>query len=81
MTHDTDRVAVPTNGRKPHPAPSAAPKGTPDGADLDDLDDIDDTSDAALSVAFSPKQLAIGFGILASLVLLVAGAARRRSGR
>lgn len=82
MTHETDRVAVPTNGRKPHQRPSAtAAPAAPDGADPDDIDDADDTSDAALSVAFSPKQLAIGFGILASLVLLAAGAARRRSRR
>ena len=39
------------------------------------------TSDEELSVAFTPKQLAIGFGIIASLVLIVAGRMRRRSGR
>jgi hypothetical protein len=34
-----------------------------------------------MSVAFSPKQAAIGFGILASLLLLVVRRARRgRSG-
>ena len=78
MSPDTDRIAIPTNGRKPHPA--AAPleplRGEPPTAE-----GVPGTSDEELSVAFSPKQLAIGFGILASLVLLVAGAARRRSGR
>jgi hypothetical protein len=31
-----------------------------------------------MPVAFSPKQVAIGFGIVASLLLLLAGRARRR---
>ena len=78
MTHDTDRIAVPTNGRKPHSgaAPLAPLRGEPPTAES-----APGTSDEELSVAFSPKQVAIGFGILASLVLLIAGAARRRSGR
>ena len=72
MSSDTDRIAVPTNGRKPHPpATPAAPADADDSA----------PSDVELSVAFSPKQLAIGFGILASLLLLLAGLARRRGER
>ena len=76
---ETDRIAVPTNGRTPRPAPSSAPLrgepprpgGVPPG-----------TSSQDFSVAFSPKQLAIGFGIIASLLLLIAGRNhRRRSGR
>ena len=85
MSPDTDRIAVPTNGRKPNPAPvPARTRPSRAAVELDgshDDDDAVDTSEAALSVAFTPKQLAIGFGILASLVLLAAGAARRRSGR
>ena len=71
MSQDPDRIAVPTNGRGPRPfvipepsAPSAADSGAP--------------SDEEMSTAFTPKNLAIGFGIVASLVLLLAGAARRR---
>ncbi len=75
MSQDTDRIAVPTNGRRPKAVPTAGgrpttPEPAPPG-----------TSDEELSVAFTPKQLAIGFGIIASLVLIVAGRMRRRSGR
>ena len=38
-------------------------------------------TDPALLGAVSPKQLAIGFGIVASLVLLALGRSRRRPGR
>jgi hypothetical protein len=73
MSQDTDRIAVPTNGRGPHPvaapvAPPAAPGEVDQGA----------PSDEEMSTAFTPKNLAIGFGILASLVLLLVGAVRRR---
>jgi hypothetical protein len=71
MSQDTDRIAVPTNGRGPHPV--AAP-AAPAAAD----DDQGAPSDEEMSTAFTPKQLAIGFGIIASLVLLLVGAARRR---
>ena len=81
MSPDTDRIAVPTNGRKPHPASPATPTEPATAAKPDDFNDTDDASDAAPSIAFSPKQIAIGFGIVASLIVLVAGAARRRSGR
>ena len=74
MSQDIDRIAVPTNGRAPHPVPAspaaAPPESRPSG-----------TSDEELAVAFTPKQLAIGLGILASLLLLIVGRARRRSGR
>lgn len=79
MSQDPDRIAVPTNGRGPHPisapaapAARAAPPSPPETR-------LSGTSDEELSVAFSPKQLAIGFGIIASLLLLLAGRARRRS--
>jgi hypothetical protein len=69
MSQDPDRIAVPTNGRRPHPI--AAP---------DVSTDVDQgaPSDEEMSTAFTPKNLAIGFGIVASLVLLLVGAARRR---
>jgi len=69
MSQDTDRIAVPTNGRGPHPV--AAP---PTPADADQ----GAPSDEEMSTAFTPKQLAIGFAIVASLVLLLVGAVRRR---
>ena len=83
MTRDTDpdRIAVPTNGHGPRDVatllaplrgepPTSTPPSSPGPSDQD------------FSVAFSPKQVAIGFGILASLLVLLAGRARRgRSGR
>lgn len=73
MSQETDRIAVPTNGRGPHAVPGATP-ATPEPP-------APGTSAEELSVAFTPKQLAIGFGILASLLLIVASRMRRRSGR
>lgn len=69
MSPDPDRISVPTNGRGPHPVPDPEPPS--------DLSSGVPTKEE-ISVAFSPKQAAIGFGILASLLLLVVGAARRR---
>jgi hypothetical protein len=74
MSEDTDRIAVPTNGRRPKAVPAA------DGSAATREPPALGTSDEELSVAFTPKQLAVGFGILASLVLIVAGRMRRRSG-
>ena len=72
MSQDPDRIAVPTNGRRPHAVAEApAPAAPPDGG-------AGEPSDEEMSTAFSPKQLAIGFGIVASLVLLLIGSARRR---
>ena len=75
MSQDADRIAVPTNGRGPHPAGAAA--ATPDGSGATVAPD-DVPSDEDLATAFSPARLAVGFGIVASLVLLLAGWARRR---
>jgi hypothetical protein len=82
MSNDADRIAVPTNGKRPHAltieaepdiakadraAEPAAP-GTPTTADL--------------AGAMSPRQLAVGFAVLASLAALLATRVlRRRSGR
>jgi len=72
MSPESDRIAVPTNGRGPHPigdtATASASGATSPGAPTEE----------EMSVAFSPKQLAIGFGIIASLALLLIGRARRR---
>ena len=80
MSNDSDRIAVPTNGKGPHPvtAPLAPLRGEPPTAEP--LRTFSPT-DPALLGAVSPKQLAIGFGIVASLVLLALGRSRRRPGR
>jgi hypothetical protein len=86
MTHDTDtdpdRIAVPTNGRGPHEVTTrlAPLRGEPPSAGGVGESSSSGPSDEEFSVAFSPKQMAIGFGILASLVLLLAGRARRGRG-
>ncbi len=75
MSPDADRIAVPTNGRGPHPAgPAAAPPGQT--AAPSTVGDV--PSDEELATAFSPARLAVGFGIVASLAVLLAGWARRR---
>ncbi len=73
---DADRIAVPTNGHAPTPVPGTlAPlRGEPPMAGGPPTG----TSDEELSVAFSPKQAAIGFGVIASLILVAVGWARRR---
>ena len=84
MSNEQDRVAVPTNGRRPHAitiepgdtrsaAPgsrSAAATGAPDAPTATEM-----------ANAVSPRNLAIGFGILASLAVIVAGVLRRRADR
>jgi hypothetical protein len=80
MSQDTERIAVPTNGRKPHAA-SAPPgplRGEPPTADPPKSFS---PTDPALLGAVSPKQLAVGFGIIASLILLAVGRSRTRRGR
>ncbi len=70
MSSDPDRISVPTNGKRPHPAPAtAAPPTTsaPPG-----------TTPGDLPGGLSPQQLAVGFGIIAWLLVIVAGLARRR---
>lgn len=72
MSPDPDRIAVPTNGRGPHPIPD--PPTPPEASSGGPLEE-------EMSMAFSPMQVAIGFGIVASLLLLLAGRVRsRRSG-
>ena len=65
MSQETDRIAVPTNGKGPHPVEAAPPPDEP-------------AEPTPPTVTFTPTQLAVGFGILASLVLLVVRQARRR---
>jgi hypothetical protein len=66
MSQEIDRIPVPTNGKGPHPVESAPPT-------------TDEPVEPPPSVAFTPTQLAVGFGIIASLVLFAIGRMRRRN--
>jgi hypothetical protein len=75
LTSGSDRIAVPTNGRGPHPvAPSPA-------ATTDPTADPATPSARDLPLAMSPERLAVGLGIVASLIILVVGLARRGRSR
>jgi hypothetical protein len=71
MSQAPDRIPVPTNGKGPHPAEPPA--------DTEAMDEAE--SQPGTSVVFTPTQLAVGFGILASLALLVVGRMRRNRSR
>ena len=81
MSTDPDRIAVPTNGHKPHALTAPLPplRGEPPTA-AEPLHTFSPT-DPALLGSVSPRQLAIGFGIVASLVLLALGRSRTRRDR
>ena len=72
MSPDTDRIAVPTNGRGPHPAPEPAPAMPAPARPV-----VPEPSPGP-AVPFTPTQLAVGFGILAAVVALLARGLRRR---
>jgi len=73
VSGEADRIAVPTNGRGPHPvAPPPATTTTDPAAGPATRPTRD------LAVAVSPERLAVGLGIVLSVVLLIAGLARRR---
>jgi hypothetical protein len=74
MSPDTDRITVPTNGQGPSPVTArlAPLRGEPPTTERPPS-----PSNQDFSVAFSPKQVAVGFGIVASLLVLLAGRARR----
>jgi hypothetical protein len=67
MTRDLDRVPVPTNGKGPRP--------------VDEPKQLLPSPSEELSVTFTPTQIAVGFGIVASLLLLAARQLRRRGRR
>jgi hypothetical protein len=81
MTQPEDRVAIPTNGHRPR-------LGDDDlsGTDLDDTTDLGAGTPSftlppmrPVVPNVTPTQAAVGFGIVAALILLVLG--RRRGGR
>jgi hypothetical protein len=63
MTRETDRITVPANGRKPHPVADAPTQKA---------------TSPELTIAVTPGQLAVGFSVIAGIILLVL---RRRHGR
>jgi hypothetical protein len=94
MSSDPDRISVPTNGRRPHAVPTmtapagggAAPAAGVAGAAATAATATatkgapgrTGSSSPDLPGGLSPQQLAIGFGIVASLLAIGAGLARRR---
>jgi hypothetical protein len=69
MSPDTDRISVPTNGRGPHPDADPIPP------------EAQERPESPVSTApFTPTQLAVGFGILASMVAILV-ARMRQHGR
>lgn len=69
MSQAPDRIPVPTNGKGPHP-PETPPEP---------IEPTDPEAPSPASIAFSPTQLAVGFGIIASLLLFAVGRLRRRN--
>jgi len=63
MSRDDDRITIPTNGHRP------APVGTPAG--------VDEIGEPDLRFAVTPARLAVGLGVVASLVLLLLRRFRR----
>lgn len=89
MNHETDRITVPTNGRKPRKAPlapvvasvAAAGEVAPAADAADDAatrDPVARVTSPELTIAVNPAQLAVGFGVIAAVILLLVG---RRRGR
>jgi hypothetical protein len=88
MNSETDRITVPTNGRNPHavaeaPAPATVDPAAEDAADESGSepaggDPVAKVTSPELTIAVTPAQLAVGFGVIAGIILLVVG---RRHGR
>jgi hypothetical protein len=68
LSQETERIPVPTNGKGPHPVhePAMPP---------------DEQDDVVPTVTFTPTQLAVGFGVIASLILVLLGWMRRNRRR
>lgn len=83
MSGDSEKVHVPTNGHGPHTLqPKTSPEPPTATAVPTAAIDLDAASGPSRSMSFQPTpgQLAVGFGILASLILLLVGRRRRRGG-
>ncbi len=83
MSKTDDRIPVPTNGHRPpaaagRPTGAAAPAASPSAAA--DPSAHDDEPAGEPKMLFTPGQAAVGFGIIAGLILLVLGRRRGRKG-
>ena len=83
MSREDDRIPVPTNGHRPPLALEAEATGAAAaarGAPLDEAVDptIPVASRRGIAIDATPAQLAVGAGVIASLILLLLGARRRR---
>ena len=81
MSKTADRIPVPTNGHRPPAAadrPTAAPAPAPPPAAAPSAHD--DEAAGEPKMLFTPGQAAVGFGIIAGLILLVLGRRRGRKG-
>ena len=76
MSSDPDRIAVPTNGRRPHPGPETTTTGPAQAGPVSG--DPPQPTAGTLPGGLSAQQIMVGFGIGASLLALAAGMARRR---
>lgn len=71
MSRADDRIAVPTNGHR-------SPLEPEPGVDAVPGPGIPEVSRLGVGLDASPAQLAVGLGIVASLILLALGVRRRR---
>jgi hypothetical protein len=79
MSDDKDRIPVATNGHRhplkgevPEPAPSPEPEPAPERGRTPQVNPVMGPP------AFTPTQIAVGFGLIASLIVLLLGRRRRR---
>ena len=78
MTPPSDRIAVPTNGHRAplaDPPPAEAPPAESVAQDEKPIEIVDTPS---VRIAVTPAQAAVGFSIVASLIVFLLG---RRRGR
>ena len=77
MNSDDERIPVPTNGQRP---PVTPPEATPPEATPPEATPPAVASALGLAVAFTPGQIAAGFGIIAALIVFIAGRRRGKRG-
>jgi hypothetical protein len=76
MSSSKDRVAVPTNGHKPPLTDEPAALDLPDASGAAPTDPLSPPN-PTMGLPASPAQLAVGFGIVAALIILLLGRRRR----
>jgi hypothetical protein len=83
MSRPGDRITIPTNGHHTlaaDPSPAEAPASSPTSP-APDLDRPAGPGGTDVRFAVTPGQAIMGFGIIASLLLLVLGRRHRRRDR